>query len=99
MKKLINRKLELGKSQDEELSSFKNDLFKNDPRIAEKVIKRLTELATDKSVEDVVNLKAIELILAYTYGKPTDSKPETGPQRLVIEHNTITVDEVKKQKQ
>jgi hypothetical protein len=95
-KQLANR----GKQEDlKELETFEIEFRKANPDGLGKIFQRLGELATSKTFDEMVNLKAIEIIFAYKYGKPSDKPMQSDqPTKLVIEHNVISVDEVKAKK-
>lgn len=82
-----------------EIKSF-NELFdQQSPDGMNQVMARLLELATSKAVDDIVNIKAIELIVSYRFGKPVE-KPTTpaDPTQFTIQHNVIGIEEAKKLK-
>jgi hypothetical protein len=64
----------------------------------QKLMTRLYEMATSRAVDDSVSLKAIEIVLAYTLGKPKDRESELTDQNITVEHNVISMDQVKKLK-
>lgn len=79
--------------------SFQSEIEKLTGNVPSKLVEDLIKMTGDKSLDDNVRLKAIELAMGYMFGKPKDVDQEISPAKFIIEHNIISLENVKKLKQ